>query len=278
MLDNTTNKPKGGERVFLRIPAKLKAAIFIDNRPYKKVIINDLSTIGLSFYAQEDVKIPDSFEIRLRFPGHIKPIKTKVEARNQNNKNGMIRIGCQFVDLPKKDAYAISEYITHFIEFSLPCRLLGMAGFLLFVDALCRLFVYMINIYFIEVTATRNAAASRSLHLYGIILLLYAAGSFIVCVYSDNIKNKKFLINMCLGAGVFLFLSVKYINMYRLHTWNSDFLIGMVYFGFESFLIGYAGLALVLFTASIKKMVFIADSIESYVGSFKRDKAASIEA
>jgi hypothetical protein len=263
--NNHNNKSGREQRIFLRIPTKLSAQVFVDGRPYKKVSLEDLSSSGLSFYISETAALPHSFKMRLRLPGHLKSIKIELEAMNRKSINGVPRIGCRFVGLSKRDEHIISKYVLRFMEFSLPCRVLGMAAFLLFIDALCRLFAYLTNLYYIEINPIKSYTGD---YLYGIILIGYAIASFIACISSDNIRKKRFLLGFFCAAGAFLFILLKNITYLELRLWQADHLFITTFLQIQSFLLIYTGFAIVLYAYSIKTINFIANSIESYRKTF----------
>jgi len=259
--DNTAAAPFPNQRIYFRIPAKLPAEILISGRLYKKVHIEDLSIGGLGFSVKDDVALPELFEMRLRLPGHLRPIRMKLEARYKGEVDGQKRIGCLFADLAKKDEDTISNFIVRFAEFSLPCRMLSMASFLLFIDALCRRFGYMIDTYYVELETGGGRAVGP---LYGLVLAVYTLAAFFACIYIDNTKKKRFLFGFICAVGAFLFVLSKNIIYLRHDLWQIDHLFVTIFLYVQVALLAYAGVAIALYSSSIKKISSITDSVESY--------------
>ncbi|MBL7071592.1 MAG: PilZ domain-containing protein [Candidatus Omnitrophica bacterium] len=274
MPDNFGDKPIQNQRIYFRIPAKLPAQIFINGRFYKKVLIEDISIGGVGFSAKDELALPDLFELRMRLPGHFKPIKMMLEARYKREVDGILRYGCLYADLSEKDENMVSGFMNRFIEFSLPCRLLSMASFLLLIDALCRRFCYALNSYYIEVKVGESSATDT---FYGIVLAVYTIAAFLACIHIDNIKKKRFLLGFFCAAGAFLFLFYKNITYLGFGFWRVDHLFVITYLRIQVVLLGYVGLAIFAYTFSLKKINFIANSIDLYWIDRKRSESQKMD-
>lgn len=266
--DNTSYKPGAKDRIFLRIPTKIPATIFIDGSPSGKITVTNLSSTGLSLFAKKGVRIPDFFELKLRLPWQLRRIKIVLEVKNRTKAEETGRIGCRFLTISSKDAKAVSDYILRRTEFSPACTMFSVATFFLLLDALVRIFAWMISRYYREAHA-EYVFANFQWYCYGITLILYAVASFLACLYSCDLKKKRFLLSLLCGSVAFLFILVKFAFYCKMRLWVSEHAIVKALFWIESLLLVYVAYAALFFASSLKKMGFTASSIDTHQKVFR---------
>ncbi|MFH1867797.1 MAG: PilZ domain-containing protein [Candidatus Omnitrophota bacterium] len=268
MEDNITYKSGPRDRIYLRVPTKISATMFIDGQPSGKFVISSLSTTGLSLLAKEGSLMPDFFELAFRLPGKFRKIKICLEVKNRIKKNGAMRVGCRFLKISQKDKKVISDYIAERTEFSPASTMFSIATFLLFVDALFRVFTWMLSRYYKE-AHVEYAFISFDWYFYGLTLILYSAMCFIACLYSRDIKKKRFAISLICGALAFLFILIKYAFYCGLQLWACEHLAIKGFFWIESLLVIYVGFSALFFATSQKKMEFTADTLGNHHKIFR---------
>ena len=274
MSDDTRAKQGGDQRIYFRIPVRLPAGIYVSGRPYRKVDIEDLSIGGLAFSVREDVALPDLLDMRLRLPGYIIPMRIRLEVRYKRDIGGKKRIGCLFANLEEKDEKRIADFIVRFAEFTLPCRVLSMASFLIFIDALLRRLAYMINTHYSSMYPAGTPPVSQK---YGMILAVYVIAAFTACVYIDDIRKKRFLIGFSCALGAFIFLVLKNITYAQSQLWQIDHLFVHIFLRSQIALTAYAAFAILLYAFFIRKINFIAGSIESYKTARVRSQSKKLD-
>ncbi len=243
------------ERVFLRVPSKFRANVLIDNRYYTSVSVRELSSRGLSFLVGKKVNLPEAFELRFRLPHSFRPMKTKVEVKNRQDLRFNTLIGGNFSDITDNDRNLIIKYIIRVTDISAPYRILNIAAFLLFMDALYRLFVYMLSVYYGNTEFGKGLYASQRLFaFYGVALLFYASVSFGAFILTENPKKKGF--EMALGGigAVFIFILLRHIELWKSGLWRETYGFFSFYFWSQFAIVFFAASSVVFGTLSVSRV------------------------
>jgi|GEM_PF-4649475 len=168
-------------RVFLRVPIKSIARVFVEQELSREVTLNDISSGGLSFFIPAGQTLPDYFNIEFHLEGAGKPLAATLAVKSRVPVGEQLRIGCNFYQISEADKNRITQYICKFTNLSKPLRVLAKATLLCYIDALWRVLAYLI--YCRAVEFDRLTKVGFSCRLYFFILLLYgacAAGGFIL--------------------------------------------------------------------------------------------------
>ena len=272
-MDNFLPKqPKATKRVCLRIPVNILAEIFIEQRFYKKVRVNNLSTTGLAFCVKETERLPDCFELRFRLSFFSKEIRVRVDVKNRIKVSRGFKIGCVFVNLPERDQNIVKNYISKYANLSVPFGVVNLAAFLCLADALLRIVAHLITCYYGVTELGGNFGALFLHNFYIITLILYAIISFTSLIFTDKIIDKKsetrFMIGvLCLGAA-FIFSIVKNIIYWEsaIRFFNYPF-IGL-FLRIHTFVILYLGFSITMWLVSVKRVKVVLDIEATYRSYF----------
>lgn len=261
------------KRVFLRVQTKLPAKIFLEGRLHKNIYLTELSTTGLSFNIKESDYLPDIFGICFQLRPFSKVIRIKMEAKNRVGVSGGLRIGCRFLELSDKDKDLINDYICRYVDLSLPLRVMSIAGFLLSIDGLWRIFAYGVNLYYTGTEFGKSFQTSSGQDFYGIMLLFYAIVSFAVFIFSDSIFDhrgkKRFLLRLLCLVSAFIFIGAKNIIYWKLRIWHSDYFFINGFFWVQVFLVFYTGFSIGLVIFSLKKIKSVLNVIGLHRGGLQ---------
>jgi len=245
--------PKDSEqqkRVFLRIPARIRAAIYLYGKFYKKVKLADLSTKGLSFFVAESQLIPDNLEISFRLKRFSRLIRVRLLVMERAGVTEGARIGCAFTQISDKDKLRIEKYICDFVNISFAVQAVNLAAFFCVIEAAFRLLLYFVNFYYSATEFGTSFSFPAPSNSYVITLLVYLFFAFLAFIFSSPAIVGKRKINF--GISLF-FLGIIFIFILAKNSisWKS----GLRYFFWIRLgLILYVGLALVTGILFLKKI------------------------
>jgi len=248
------------DRIFLRIPVKIRARIFIDDHP-KDVYTNDLSTSGLSFDIDSADNLLDCFEMDLRLPRSFKVLKISLKAVKRIDLHGKVRIGCRFLEISREDKERIDRFVTGFVEFALQSRILNIAAFFLFIDALIRIFLFMLNIYYEGTLFGKTDPGGGKIYYYGAVLSLYAVICFAANIFSDDVRRKRFILRVSCISAAFIFIATKNISYFGSGLWHCGYPFIIAFLMADLAIVVYTGFAVWLCVNSIKKVIDISKSL-----------------
>jgi hypothetical protein len=255
--DNSTTQK---DRIFLRIPVNIQARIFIDDHP-KDVYTNDLSTSGLSFDIDNADNLVDCFEMHLRLPRSFKVLKITLKAVKRIDLPGKVRIGCRFLDISREDKECIDRFVTGFVEFALQSRILNVAAFFLFIDAVIRIFLFILNIYYEGTPFGKTDPVGGKLYYYGVVLFLYAVICLAANIFSNDVRRKGFMLRVSCISAAFIFIAAKNISYLGAGLWHSGYPFITAFLAAELAIVIYTGFAVWVCVNSIKKVIDISKSL-----------------
>jgi len=234
------------KRVFLRVPAKSLAKILVQDRLYKEVYLDDISSGGLSFYVAPSESLPDAFQMQFQLKTSPQIIKTKVEVKSRNTTSGGIRVGCSFSEISEEDQGLITEYICKFTNFSVPLRMMSAASILCFIDSLWRLPAYFL--YYEGLRYGKVLKIPNSLYLYFGVLLLYVGCTAAGFLFSERLSGKRekkyFLISLRCLIAAFVFIIIKTIGYLLFWLVNPAHILVHIFFWIYCFFTVYVALAI----------------------------------
>jgi hypothetical protein len=198
-------------RIFLRVPLKSTAKVYIEQQNPKNVDLNDISSGGISFYIPAAQTLSDYFNIEFYLEPSGKPIKATLVVKSRVPVADKLRIGCSFFDINEADKNHITQYICKFTNLVRPLKALALATFLCYIDALWRIPAYFL--YCRGVEFERLSKVSFSCRFYFFILLLYAGCAACGFILSGRPVEKfgklRFLTSAGCLIGAFIFLATK---------------------------------------------------------------------
>jgi hypothetical protein len=250
------------KRVFLRFPAKIKAQLVIEGKLHDIIFINEISTKGLSLYVNENMELPNLFKVDLYFPGSREPIRVKVLVMNRHKSSGMMRVGCQFADLSYESNNIISGYIIKHTGFNRVSEIFSLGAFLLFCDALFRIYGYFIYLYF-KRSVTAGVVTVALPRLYGLILILYAIFCMIAFIYSEDTRRKNFNISLFFILAALVFYAGKNIEYFKAGLWGVDYSVLRPFLAVELLILIYVFLAIgisLIFSGKISNVLHLVRS------------------
>ncbi|MFC1675302.1 PilZ domain-containing protein [Candidatus Omnitrophota bacterium] len=254
------------KRVFLRVPVKTPAEIYLNNRFYKKIKLADLSTNGLSFLVSPTDTLPDNPEIRFRLARFSRLIKIKLEVKNRVSLPEGLRLGCSFAEISDRDKKRVDKYVCSSVDISFPEQTVNFAAFLCAIDASFRLWLSFLNSYYSATDFGSSSIVSPLSNFSGIALLLYAFLAFLAFIFSSPSVVSKgkidFILSLFFSGYAFLFLLIKNLLYWKVRLWNLDYLYTNIYLAFQLFLVFYLGFAIIIGVIFLKKVALTLDVIK----------------
>ena len=263
--------PERKERAFLRVPFKKKAKIFVDKKQYRNILINELSSIGLSFNIASDSALPEFFVIQFRFPT-LRSIKTKVQVKNRTPAPGTIRMGVLFYDISRKDRFFINDYLSRYADFLLPCALFGVSAIMLSCDVLMRYFMYFINAYYEGAVFLKDFPKLEMPARYLALLIVYGALCFAATVFTNNAKKRNFILSIFFITLAFTFIAAKNLTYWTAGLWQSDNLLIQFFLCGQYAVLGVTALAITESIVSFKRVTAVLDSLNTHIRHNKEAK------
>jgi hypothetical protein len=208
MAKRPLSKDFSVRRIFLRVPIKSTARVFVEQELSRQVNLNDISSGGLSFFTSAAQPLPDYFNIEFHLEPAGKPVKATLAVKSRIPEGEKLRIGCNFFQISEADKNHITQYICRYTNLTKPLKALALATLLCYVDALWRILAYFL--YCRGVEFERLSTVSFSYRLYFFILLLYGACAACGFILSgrpaERFGKSRFLISAgcLLGALVFV--------------------------------------------------------------------------
>lgn len=256
--------PAKKERVFFRVPVRIHAKVSAAGGAEQAALIAEISTTGLSFYIKDDQGLPDAFNLSFRPADSLKTLTIPVAAMNRSKVRGQMLIGCRFLQMGDEEKQKINNYVMQLADFSLPIMMLGIAAFLLSLDALFRIFAYTAIIHYARAPFLKETAIAHSSLTYSVALALYALISFTALFFSEDMRKKGFIITFSSVAVIFLFVLIKHIIYWTLSFSQVRFVAFNPYAWVHFALLMYAGLALVTAGTSLKRVIAVSNAIREH--------------
>jgi hypothetical protein len=211
MAKRPLNKEFPVKRIFLRVPIKSTAKIFVEQESPQEVDLNDISSGGISFYIPASQTLPDYLNIEFHLEPAGKAIKAKLAVKSRLAVSDKLRVGCIFFEINEADKNHITQYICKMTNFARPLKVLTVATLLCYIDALWRIPAYFL--YCRGVEFERLLRTSFSCRFYFFIILLYAGCAAIGFILSERLAGKfeklHFLVNVGCLLGAFIFVVIK---------------------------------------------------------------------
>jgi hypothetical protein len=213
-------------RVCVRIPVRIAAKIFVKGDFKSKVVVNDLSSTGISFLVKDPNSFPDRFEIHFRLGLFSPPIKVNLEVKNRIPQSSGTRLGCMFDFASDKDKKAVAIFITGFCDYSSPLNIVGWAALLCALDATIRIVAYAAFLYYRVTEQGVPLGAALTGNLYPLALLFYALAAVAALVFSAIAPKRKMrafsLAGIILLTTAFAFIIIKSVLYWRLGLIHTD--------------------------------------------------------
>jgi len=276
MPDLGTQKNK--KRNFLRIPLKAKAQLFFDGKHYADVDVHDISVGGISFYIPDSPNLPNVFEVCLCLPRSSRSMKIIVEALSRHKTvSGMARMGCRFSNILTEDRESIANYIIKTTHIASVFHLVAVASLLVFLDAIWRICSYVFVSYY-EVTELGEIIFLKPLpRFYAVILLVYAASSFISFLFTAKQRAEPFLGSIaCLGIA-FCFGVVRNIQYWRLELWQAPHYLVKAFYLEQLALSALTALALIVGMRAVGRISSVVTCRQLHEAgfAFRKEKGTS---
>jgi len=247
-------------RVFLRIPVKIPARIFLERHYYKKVQLDEISTTGFSFCLRDPKDIPDELDVDFRL-GFFNAIKAKAVVKNRIPLPRGMRVGCKFLEIPDADAALITAYINRFTRFSLPLELMGVASLVCLVDSLLRVTAFLL--YYEGARFEKIFTMSLAEKAYGGTLLLYAFCAAVAFLFggriSDPKEKRRFLMSLACFIVPLAFVVFKNIAYVRIWPEYAGKPFMALFFAGYAFLAVYAAFTAGIALRSLDKIDIVLD-------------------
>lgn len=254
------NTGKAG-RIFLRIPVKILARIFLDSRFYKEVQLNEISTTGLSFYLEKLENVPDHLEVNFRLGPFCKAVKIKVEVENRISLPNGWRIGCKFLEISDADKNLITNYIVRFTNLSLPLEMMSIASFLCLIDSLWRIAAFLL--YYGGAKFEKVFQMPFAEHLYFAILLFYALCATVSFLFAERITNFKekryFFVSIFCLIAAFIFILIKNIVYFQVRVDYFGYPFISIFFLVYGLFAPYIALSIGIIIRWLKKIDLVLD-------------------
>lgn len=253
-------------RIFLRVPLKTSAKVFVQQDSPQEVTLNDISSGGLSFYLSASQTLPDYFGIEFHLEPSARPIKATLAVKNRVPAGDKLRIGCSFFQISDADKNHITQFICKFTNLIKPLKALTLATSLCCIDALWRIPAYLL--YCRGVEYERLAKVSIFCRLYFLVLLLYAASAAAGFILSgrpvEKFGKSRFLINVGCMIGVFVFVIVKTVEYLIFSIGNPAPALLDVFIGIYVILAIYVSYTLILSLAWARKIDVTSEILERH--------------
>jgi len=237
-----------GKRIFLRVPVRLWAKAFLYGRWALNVIIDDLSTTGISFFVKKTVEVPESFEVDFRLGPFSRNIRSRVLVRDRIAASGGFRIGCVFVELAEKNNNLINKFVSKYLNLSLPSLLVCLSAILLTVDACLRILAYTVNLYYSQTLLGKSFNVGRIPDSYLVFLLSYGFFSFLSFMLTDRLKDDDKRIRFMFGIFclfiAFVFILNKNMDYLKTGLWRTNNSYILAFLSLEALLVIYAGFSI----------------------------------
>ncbi|MBN3037945.1 MAG: PilZ domain-containing protein [Candidatus Omnitrophica bacterium] len=264
MDNNPTPPPEKQERIFFRLPIRVRAKTIFADRPGPDIVIDEISTAGFSFSVKAPVEFPETFEVSFRLPDSLKILRISVEVKDRVSVKDKQRIGCRFSDISDENKERINNYIIQLSDFSIPCVILSIATFLLSIDALCRLFAYLAIMNYARAPFLKGFSATSLSPYYILLLCFYAFICFMALVFSDDMRKRGFMINISCVGFAFIFILAKSILYWKVRMGQSHYLVLNPYSWIQFALLFYTALAIVVGATYLKRVVTVSDALQAH--------------
>lgn len=264
MLDIFCNEPKVPQRIFFRIPVKIRAKIFLKEKSYRVVYLEDLSTSGFACNIKESDALPEVFELHFKCGLFAKTLKLRAQVKNKKNINGSVRLGGIFLGLSAKNQQSLEKRIMRFFDLSLPSRLLTIAALLCIFDALARILAYLMTSYYLMTKLGRSFEELYPPILYSGIILSYALVAFCAFVFATRIYNERrqylFCISLFCMVLALSFIVVKNLEYFKLGLWGCEYPPVQFFLWIYTLFSFYVGFATYFGIASQKRIDLVVKS------------------
>jgi hypothetical protein len=252
----TADKTK---RVYLRISANRPGRIFVENKFFKKVFINDLSASGVGFFIAGQDLPANSFELRFRL-GPLSPvIRAQVTVRNRSEIHGGFRLGCSIDKIFPREQKAIVHYLCRYTDYWPPCQAVNMAAFFCILDVMLRIGLWVF-IRFYEVTRLGRSLVSALLvgpeAFFYVFYALFSLAAFFLSDVAFVKRGVKFLALaiICLIPSL-MFVAAKCFEYWKLGLFFSNMpFVQWFCFGFGVLFV-FIAVAVVNSTLSLRTIV-----------------------
>ena len=259
-------KPGKSQRVYFRITVKIPARIQMSAGKFYDVILNDLSSIGLSFNIEKNINLPKIFKMQFRIPGKFKTTECTVQPMNKLDSDSMYRIGCQIISISKEDSKKIYDYIIHITEFGPLKIFLNIITFLFLSDSLLKLLLFTAVSYYAGILSAQTGFFYRN--IYPLFLAGYIFSCTISYFYNCNIKKNRFILGFVFTVLMVGFAGTRYLSYVRMKLWCVDFPYALKYFMLQSLLMAFGLTAIWLYAIHLKKLSKISKTIMDFQQRF----------
>jgi hypothetical protein len=256
MAKRALNQDFALRRIFLRVPIKSAARVFVEQEFSREVHLNDISSGGLSFFTTTAPPLPDYFNIEFHLEPAGKPVSATLAVKSRIPEGEKLRVGCNFFQINEADKNHITQYICKFTNLTKPLKALALATFLCYLDALWRILAYFL--YYRAAEFERLSKVPLSYRFYFFILLLYGACAAYGFILSgrpaEKLGKTRFLLSaVCLCVGCFFVVAKASIYLsFSLANPLPMFLDGFIwiYLIFAVY-VGYAEISVLLWARRI---------------------------
>jgi len=237
-------------RVFLRIPVKIAAAIYLNGQFYKTTKLVDLSTNGLACLVSPSDPLPDNFEIRFRLTPFSRAMKIMLEVKNRVILSGSVRIGCIFARISDLDKKRIDKYVRNFSGIFFPEQAVNFAAFFCAVDSSVRLLLYNASSYYSATDFGRSGREPVFSDPSGIMLGFYVFSAFSAFILSSPSIVRKaglsFISSILLLGCAFIFLLMKNFSCWKEGLWSLNDPEMNMLLSVQLFFLFYLGFAIII--------------------------------
>lgn len=256
-------EPAKPSRVYVRIPVKGTGKVFTKGNYIGAVVLNDISTTGLSLVVKNAEAFPDEFELKFRLKILWPLLTVRLQVKNRVKVPGGVRLGCTFEELAVYDRTLIEKYVISYCNYSLPAAMVSFAAFFCVVDAALRVFAYSLRLYYWLTKLGKNLQEVLAGDRYLALLLLYAiisSAAFLMAEISIN-KKKKWCwgVTLALVSISFLFALAKSIAYIKSNLWQSDIFLSKLFLTGQALFAAYLGFSIVKGVKSLGKMQSVSD-------------------
>jgi hypothetical protein len=245
-------------RVFLRIPVKIPAAVYLNGQFYKATKLVDLSTNGLACLVSPSDPLPDNFEIRFRLTLFSRVIKIMLEVKNRVILSGSMRLGCIFLSISDLDKKRIDKYVCNSSGIFLPEQVVNFAAFFCAVDACLRSLLYNASSYYSATDFGRSVRDPVFSDPSGAMLIFYVFSAFSAFILSSPSIVRKaglsFISSVLLLGYAFMFLFMKNFSCWKQGLWSLNDPDMNVLLSAQLCLLSYLGFSIIIGLVSLKKI------------------------